>query len=135
MNFIEAVKAALDDNKIRRKDWYHTHYIHWDGLTLKFGCFKKQFVFDDLKKSYAEYLEAEKKYKNYLDFERRELIDADYVCYMTKYLQLDVRDYLADDWEIVNKKLHQMNTGNFQWNDWKMVDDVLPDDYEEIIGN
>jgi hypothetical protein len=135
MNFIEAVKTALDDNKIRRKDWHHTHYIHWDGLTLKFGCFKKQFVFDDLKKSYAEYLEAEKKYQNYLDFERRELIDADYVYYVTNSLDLDVHDYLADDWEIVNKKLHQMNTGNFQWNDWEMIDDVLPDDYEEVIGN
>lgn len=135
MNFIEAVKAALDDNKIRRKKWHHTHYIYISGFTLKFGCFKKQFVFDDKKKSYAEYLEAETKYKNYLDFERRELIDAGYVCETTKFLDLDVHDYLADDWEIVNEKLHQMNTGNFQWNDWEMIDDVLPDDYEEVIGN
>lgn len=123
MNFIEAVKAALDDNKIRRKDWHHTHYIYHSGLRLEFGCFKKQFVFDDLKKSYAEYLEAEKKYRNYLAFERRELVDADYVYYVTMNLDLSVRDYLADDWEIVDKKLHQINTGNFQWNDWEMIDE------------
>lgn len=124
MNFIEAVKAALDDNKIRRKDWHYTHYIYMDGLRLEFGCFKKQFVFDDLKKSYAEYLEAEKKYKNYLAFERRELVDADYVYYVTMNPDLSVKDYLADDWEIVDNKLHQMNTGNFQWNDWEMVEEL-----------
>jgi len=122
VNFIEAVKAALDGNKIRRKDWHYTHYIYMDGLTLEFGCFQKQFVFDDLKKSYAEYLEAEKKYKNYLAFEKRKLIDADYVFEITKNPDLGVRDYLANDWEIVSEELHQMNTGNFQWNDWEMVE-------------
>lgn len=123
MNFIEAIKAALDDNKIRRKDWHYTHYIYHSGLMLEFGCFKKQFVFDDLQKSYAEYLKAEKKYQDYLDFERMKLTNAGYVYYVTKSLDLDVRDYLADDWEIVNEKLHQMNTGNFQWNDWEIMEE------------
>ena len=50
MNFIDAVKAALDDNKVRRKDWHYTHYIYQGALTLEFSCLKKQFIFDDLKK-------------------------------------------------------------------------------------
>lgn len=122
MNFSDVVKEALEGNKIRRKDWHYTHYLYIDGLTLKFGYFQKKFVFNDLKKSYAEYLEAERKYKNYLAFEKQKLMDAGYVFELTHTPDLNVRDYLADDWEIVSEELHRKNTGNFQWDDWEVIE-------------
>ena len=98
MNFIDAVKAALDGNKIRRKDWHHTHYIYGNNNDILFDRFEKEFVFDS-RKSYAQYLDEEAQHRKYQNEEDKILEKATYVNDWLVTLKVD--DYLADDWEVV----------------------------------
>lgn len=99
MNIIEAVKEAREGNKIRRKNWHHTHYIFcYKNTPLMFNRFEKEFVFD-IKKPYSRYLEAEEQHRKYQNEEDKILEKATYVSdwQVTLYSE----DYIADDWEVV----------------------------------
>ena len=98
MNIIEAMKAALDGNKIRRKGWHYTHYIYCNNNDILFDRFEKDFVFDS-RKSYAQYLDEEAQHRKYQNEEDKILEKATYVNDWQVALKID--DYLADDWEVV----------------------------------
>ena len=100
MNFIEAIKATLDDNKIRRKDWHHTHYIYCNNNNILFGRFEKKLDHDS-KKSYAQILDEEMQYRKYQNEEDKILEKTTYANDWQVTLRVD--DYLADDWEIVEE--------------------------------
>ena len=99
MNFIEAVKAAMEGKKIRRKSWHHTHYIYsYKNTSLMFNRFEKEFFFDT-RKSYAQYLDEEAQHRKYQNEENKILEKTTYV--NDWEVRLRGEDYLADDWEVV----------------------------------
>jgi hypothetical protein len=98
MNIIEAVKATLDGNKVRRKNWHHTHYIYCNNNDILFGRFERKFD-PDYKKSYAQILDEEVQHKKYQNEEDKILEKTTYVEDWQIILKVD--DYLADDWEVV----------------------------------
>ena len=101
MNFIKAVKAAMEGQKIRRKYWHHTHYIYsYKNTPLMFNRFEKEFVFDS-RKSYAQYLDEEVQHRKYQNEEDKIFEKATYVDDWQVTLKVD--DYLADDWEVVKE--------------------------------
>lgn len=82
MNIIEAMKAALDGNKIRRKDWHYIHYIYRkypnsNNTDVLFGRYESNFDLD--------------KYQN----------EEDKIYVRDGVVTLRVDDYIADDWEVV----------------------------------
>lgn len=98
MNIIDAVKAALDGNKIRRKDWHYTHYIYSNNNDILFDRFERKFD-PDSRKSYAQILDEEVQHRKYQNEEDKILEKATYVNNWQVTLKID--DYLADDWEAV----------------------------------
>lgn len=85
MNIIDAMKAVKEGKHIKRKGWYHMHYIYYDGNDRQNIVFGQKLT-EDLQIERDRVFNSRKSLAQYLD---------------EWNVTLNLDDYLANDWEVL----------------------------------